>query len=132
MMRIIFLAILCMSLVACNKSPTSMHVEKMLAYDVAAPAVASPPPPEIKPATPQAAAITVSVPRMAYSYRYSFALPGSAIAHAQQAHLALCDRLGPERCQLLAMTSQAGDEGTPRASLKLRVASAGARQFGVA
>jgi len=69
---------------------------------------------------------------MAYSYKYTFVLPGPSIAHAQQAHLALCDRLGPARCQLLAMASVSGDEQAPRASLKLRVASASARQFGVA
>jgi hypothetical protein len=131
MMRIMFLAMLCMGLGACNKTPADPHLERMVAYDVVAPAVQPPPPPELKQPAPQADAITVSVPRMAYSYKYTFVLPGASIAHAQQAHLALCDRLGPARCQLLAMASEAGDERTPRASLKLRVASASARQFGV-
>lgn len=135
-MRIMLAAILCLGLGACNKSPAGGPTERMVAYDVAAPVLEArapaPPPPEVKPPAPQADAIAVSVPRMAYSYKYAFVLPGSSIAHAQQAHLALCDRLGPARCQLLAMASESGDEHAPRASLKLRVASASARQFGVA
>lgn len=131
-MRVMSLGVLCLGLGACNETPVGGHTERMVALDVVAPVEAPPPPPEVKPPAPQADAITVSVPRMAYSYRYSFVLPGPAIAHAQQAHLALCDRLGPARCQLLAMATVAGDEHTPRASLKLRVASASARQFGVA
>ena len=130
-MRIMFLGVLCLSLGACNESPAGGHTQRM-AYNVVASVRDSPPPPQVKPPAPQADAITVSVPRMAYSYRYSFVLPGPAIAHAQQAHLALCDRLGPAHCQLLAMATAAGDEYAPRASLKLRVVSASARQFGVA
>ncbi|MEO8375286.1 MAG: DUF4349 domain-containing protein [Sphingomonas bacterium] len=129
-MRIMFLGVFCLGLGACNESPAGG--QKMVAYEVVAPVGTPPPPPEVKPPAPQADAIAVSVPRMAYSYRYSFVLPGPAIARAQQAHLALCDRLGPARCQLLAMATVAGDEHTPRASLKLRVASASARQFGMA
>jgi hypothetical protein len=86
----------------------------------------------VEPPAPQADAINVSVPRMAYSYNYSFVLPGTSIAHAQESHIALCDRMGPTRCQLLAMESASGDESAARASLKLRVASANAREFGVA
>jgi len=124
---------LCLGLCACNKPASGGHMEKMAAYDIAAPVLAvRAPPPEVKPPAPQADAIAVSVPRMAYSYRYAFVLPGPSIGHAQQAHLALCDRLGPARCQLLAMASESGDERVPRASLKLRVASSSARQFGVA
>jgi len=137
MMRMMLLAMLCLGLGACSK-PTNM-AEKREARDVAMPmlAVSAPPhaelpAPQVAPPAPQAEAIAVSVPRMAYSYSYSFVLPGTSIAPAQEAHIALCDRLGPARCQLLAMFSETGGERAAGASLKLRVTSASAREFGVA
>lgn len=74
-----------------------------------------------------AAAIPISVPQIAYSFTLGYRLPASAIAGAQQAHIDLCDRLGP-RCQLVAMQRASGDDGTQSAHLKLRVASAIAQQ----
>jgi hypothetical protein len=74
-----------------------------------------------------AAAIPVSVPQIAYSFTLGYRLPASAIAGAQQAHIDLCNRLGP-RCQLVAMQRASGDDGTQSAHLKLRVASAIAQQ----
>jgi hypothetical protein len=68
------------------------------------------------------AAIPVTVPQIAYSFTLGYRLPASAIAGAQQAHLDLCNRLGP-RCQLVGMQRATGDDGTIRAFLKLRVAS---------
>ena len=126
-MRVLVLATMCLGLGACSKSADT---HKVAAFDVAEPAAEAAAAP--KPAAPGAAAINVSVPRMAYSYKYSFILPGTSIAQAQDAHVALCDRLGPTRCQLLAMDSESGDAQVAKATLKLRVASAIARQFGVA
>ena len=68
-MRMMLLAILCMGLGACDKPAASARTERMVAYNVVAPAVQPPAPPEVRPPAPQADAITVSVPRMAYSYR---------------------------------------------------------------
>lgn len=74
-----------------------------------------------------AAAIPISVPQVAYSFTLGYRLPAAAIAGAQQAHLDLCNRLGP-RCQLVAMQRASGDDGVQSAHLKLRVASAIAQQ----
>ncbi|HVJ02521.1 MAG TPA: DUF4349 domain-containing protein [Sphingomonas sp.] len=73
--------------------------------------------------------IAVSVPQLAYAYVLGFRLPGPKIATAQQAHLALCQRLGPTRCQLVSMRNGSSDEGYKDASLELRVASAIAQSF---
>ena len=92
-----------------------------------APEAASAPADGSKPAT-----IGVAVPQMAYRYGYSFRLPADRIAKAQQAHLALCDSIGPARCQVLALSSDGEDGGGAGAggTLKLRVAAAEARAFG--
>ena len=127
-MRVLVLATMCLGLAACSKSADT---SKVASFDIAEPATEAPAAAP-KVTAPGAAAINVSVPRMAYSYKYSFILPGTSIAHAQEAHVALCDRLGPARCQLLAMDSASGDAQVAKATLKLRVASAIARQFGVA
>ncbi|MCP5939918.1 hypothetical protein NL351_28815, partial [Klebsiella pneumoniae] len=63
-------------------------------------------------------------------YRYSFVLPADGVAKAQAAHVALCDRMGTGRCQLLQMKSSAAQDRTSTATLKLRVASTAARRFG--
>ena len=70
------------------------------------------------------------MPRVAYKYAYAFSLPGAAIPAAQHAHVALCDRLGPARCQVLGMESKSGDNEAASGSLKLRVDSSIARRFG--
>lgn len=72
-------------------------------------------------------AIPVAVPQIAYSFTLGYRLPAAAIAGAQQAHIDLCNRLGP-RCQLVAMQRASGDDGTESAHLKLRIASAIAQQ----
>jgi hypothetical protein len=71
---------------------------------------------------PATDAIPISVPQVAYSYTLGYRLPASAIAGAQQAHIDLCNKLGP-RCQLVAMQRASDDDGVTQASLKLRVAS---------
>jgi hypothetical protein len=74
--------------------------------------------------------IAVAVPRVAYKYAYAFSLPGTAIPAAQRAHVALCDKLGPARCQVLGMESKSGDNESASGALKLRVDSGIARRFG--
>jgi hypothetical protein len=75
------------------------------------------------------APLAVSVPQIAYVYDLGFVLPEAAIGRVQAAHVSLCDRLGPARCQVLGLERQAGDAGTSAATLKLRVATADARRF---
>jgi len=73
--------------------------------------------------------IAVSVPQLAYAYLLAYRLPGPKIADAQQAHLALCQHLGPTRCQLVSMRNGSSDEGYKDANLQLRVASGVAQNF---
>lgn len=47
--------------------------------------------------------ITVA-PGVAFTYSYSFTLPGEAIAKVQQQHAAACERLGLARCQVTGMS----------------------------
>jgi hypothetical protein len=102
-----------------------------VALDVPAPAVERPAPPDGDGAQAAAAdPIAVAVPRVAYKYSYAFSLPGAAIPAAQRAHIALCDRLGPARCQVLGMESKSGGGEAASGSLALRVDSAVARRFG--
>lgn len=123
-MRYVILLALCLG--ACSK-PSDAPDQAASSHDVAAPAAGAK-----SAASGAPAAIAVSVPKMAYSYKYAFVLPGTSIAKAQQAHVALCDQLGAARCQVLALDNQAADASISQATLKIRVASALARQFGAA
>ncbi len=135
------------SLGVSNRTYTKAVMEKLNTYDVAPPpspvtmqetmSVAAPP--ADKPPAPDddsfaargaADPIAVAVPRVAYKYAYAFTLPGAAIPAAQHAHVALCDQLGPARCQVLGMEDKSGGDDAAQGSLKLRVDSAVARRFG--
>jgi len=74
---------------------------------------------------PATTPLTVTLPKIAYDYKYNFLLPADQVAAAQRAHIAACDRLGLARCQLVS--SQSGNSSG--ASLELRVASDIARRF---
>lgn len=76
-----------------------------------------------------AAPVAVAVPRIAYIYKLGYRLPGADIPELQQAHVALCDKLGASRCQVARMQSAGGEADYASGTLKLRVASAIARQF---
>jgi hypothetical protein len=97
-------------------------------------ALASEPPPAEVPAPAESdsgsiAPVAVSVPKLAYTYRLGFRLPGDKLAEVQEAHRALCLRMGPSRCQLLAMSRSAEGEAQAPARLTLRVASIEAKAF---
>ena len=73
--------------------------------------------------------IKIALPQLAYSYALGFVLPSDRIAAAQDAHRALCEELGPARCQLLALQRDGGTDRSGDATLKLRVATADAKRF---
>jgi hypothetical protein len=118
--------------------PTPANPASIVA-EASGPAALRVPPPAYaaaSPASPQttdipspAAPIQVSVPQLAYAYLLGYRLPGPAIADAQQAHLALCQRLGTARCQLVSMRHGNSDEAYANANLELRVASDVAQSF---
>ena len=136
---------ICVSLGISNDHVVRALQERLNTYDVApsrtyaSVALEAPAPPAEKPlvsgddsdaAQGAADPIAVAVPRVAYKYAYAFSLPGDAIPAAQRAHVALCDKLGPARCQVLGMESKSGDGEPASGSLKLRVDSGIARRFG--
>lgn len=73
--------------------------------------------------------LKVALPQLAYRYTLSFLLPDGRLAETQEAHRALCDRLGPARCQLAALTRDDAEGRAGSAVLKLRVAAADAPYF---
>lgn len=137
-MRIVLLSTtcLCLLLAGCDKAPTNNANQPTEAFAIPEPRLA-----EMAPVTPPAPAmnsnakedndgvattpLTVTLPKIAYDYRYSFRLPADQVVAAQQTHIAACDRLGLGRCQLVS--SESGN--SKGASLKLRVASDIARRF---
>lgn len=104
--------------------------------------MASPPPPEEVPSSADATAadpaaatvdamapVAVSLPKLAYAYTLGFRLDGGKIAAAQDAHRALCLKMGPARCQLVEMRRGEADDAATKATLTLRVASVEADGF---
>jgi Domain of unknown function (DUF4349) len=82
------------------------------------------------PAARGESAIAVAVPRIAYTYGYSFRLEGYRIAAVQERHLALCRRLGPARCRIVGMRRGGQDGEAATAALNLQVAAPLAEAFG--
>jgi hypothetical protein len=74
--------------------------------------------------------ISVTIPRIAYTYGYSFRLDRDRIAAVQERHLALCRRLGPALCRVTAMQRGGTSEADAGANLKLQVAAPLAEGFG--
>lgn len=76
-----------------------------------------------------AAALDVTLPKIAYVYALGFRVPTDAVAKVQDSHLALCDRLGPRRCVLGGMNRSDGEGERAEAKMTLRVATRDARAF---
>ncbi|MBC9032210.1 DUF4349 domain-containing protein [Sphingomonas sp. JC676] len=136
----------CLMLLSAGQDPRTAKPPTLAMHDVAmpemavaepariaSPAMAVPPPGEAMAppdnGVPATQAISVNVPQLAYTYMLGYRMPGTAIADAQQAHLALCTRLGPSRCQLVSMQRSSNEQGNANANLKLRVASGIAQSF---
>ncbi|MFL9840685.1 DUF4349 domain-containing protein [Sphingomonas sp. ST-64] len=73
--------------------------------------------------------LAVTLPRIAYIYRVGYRLPGDAIPTLQQAHVALCDKMGAARCQVAGLQRSGGEADYGNGTLKLRVESKSARAF---
>jgi hypothetical protein len=80
-------------------------------------------------AKPGADPLKVALPQLAYRYTLSFLLPEARLAETQEGHRALCERLGPARCQLVTLTRNDAEGRVGGALLKLRVAAADAGYF---
>ncbi len=78
----------------------------------------------------QPAKVEVTLPQLAYRYSLAFVLPNDQLAKVQDAHRALCDSMGPARCQLLSFQRDDGEDRAGDAEMKLRVATGEAHRFG--
>jgi hypothetical protein len=148
-MALVVLTAFVLIMLSVRQNPAAHHAAMLSTYDVAEPAAPNPgapalavtssdapaPPAEILPPgtdsadATEVAPIEVSVPKLAYAYALGFKLDGGRIAAAQEKHRALCEHMGPTRCQLMAMSRGSADDTETQAHLKLRVASAEARRF---
>lgn len=73
--------------------------------------------------------VKISVPKLSYSYVLGYRLPSDDLLRVQQMHVDMCQQLGADRCQMVAMEGTSENDTTPAASLKLRVATAIAQDF---
>lgn len=71
-----------------------------------------------------------AAPGVAFNYRYAFRLPNARIAPAQEAHAAMCEKLGITRCRITGMRYSLVNERDVSASLELKLDPAIARAFG--
>jgi len=78
----------------------------------------------------EASEIPVSVPQIAYSYQYGFRLPAAEIPKAQQAHVTLCEKRGPNICRIFNMENSGGEGDYATGMLNIEVAAPQARAFG--
>lgn len=76
------------------------------------------------------AALEVSVPRLAYVYRFAFRTSGEDVAELQRRHVDLCERQGPANCRVLGMRTTGEHPNEITGELQLAVASRSARAFG--
>jgi hypothetical protein len=118
-----------LSSVAMPEAPAPAALRESAPAYAAAPPASPQTTAESAESAPPTSPIQVSVPQLAYAYLLGYRLPGPAIADAQQAHLALCQRLGAANCQLVSMRHGNSDESWANANLELRVASHIAQSF---
>lgn len=123
-------ALLGLAYFASRDSAPRLAMEDQRPFAVADPGLpglaAEEPPPEPAVRSP----IAVAMPRIAYTYGYTFRLAAGDVAAVQERHLGLCRGLGPARCRVVSMRrgGQAPDQVT--AELKLEVAAPLADAFG--
>lgn len=71
-----------------------------------------------------------AAPGVAFSYRYAFVLPDTAIAAVQEQHASACEKLGPTQCRITGMRYTLVDENQVEAYLQFKLAPELARNFG--
>lgn len=81
------------------------------------------------PAAPTGIAVTAA-PGVAFTYRYAFSLPATAVAGAQEAHAQACEKLGIARCRITGMQYHLNGENDVSAMLAFKLDPAIARAFG--
>jgi hypothetical protein len=71
-----------------------------------------------------------AAPNVAFQYAYQFGLPDAAIAPAQEAHAAACEKLGIDRCRITGMSYQVNNREEVSGSLNIEIEAELARGFG--
>lgn len=107
-----------------------LDVKQQKASNFAPPPFAPPPPEKLAPPPATKVDVPLPGPQIAYSYTYGYRLGSGAIAAAQAAHIALCDKLGPARCRVAKMLRASSDGQFSTATLNLLVDGRIARAFG--
>lgn len=118
-----------------SESTKSFEVQEEPAMQVAPPAPMSPPPMDraTSARAEQAGGPNINVsaaPGVAFNYRYAYRLPNARIQLAQEAHAAMCEKLGITRCRITGMRYSLVNEHDVSASLELKLDPAIARSFG--
>ena len=136
-----FIIVTVLLLAGCSQQPQERQSEDLKTYDVqeSAPAPMAPPPPTSPTISRNATAsadqagpnISVSAaPGVAFNYRYAYRLPNARISPAQEAHAAMCEKLGITRCRITGMRYSLVNERDVSASLELKLDPKIARAFG--
>jgi hypothetical protein len=73
-----------------------------------------------------------AAPGVAFNYRYAYRLANARIQPVQEAHAAMCEKLGITRCRITGMRYSLVGERDISASLEMKLDPAIARQFGKA
>lgn len=82
------------------------------------------------PGASQAAAIAVTVPKIAYVYDYGYRVSAERMPALQRKHTDLCEKLGPSQCRVLELRQSGAEGDYASGSLALEVAAPRARAFG--
>lgn len=118
-------------LAGCDKaSPPGGGAPKMASIAIQQDAAADLPAANKPPTTGESKPVPVSLPQIAYTYALGFQLSGDAIPKVEQAHVALCDKLGIARCHIVTMNQNRGEGDDAEGTLELQVDARIARQFG--
>lgn len=121
-------SLIAISIAGCSKAPEGGTVMRSMDLSVAPVAAdaakMSEAPQEPAPSIPQ------SEPQIAYSYTYGYRLASGSIDAAQAKHVALCDKLGKQRCRIGSMRRSSSEGEFTEAALTLFVDAKIARPFG--
>jgi hypothetical protein len=130
-MRRLILLIVAAGLAGCSPGSETASTDAVEAYAPAEEMVAAPPGEAVAEGGGEAApgAVEVSLPQLAYRYSLGFRVPVDAVAQVQDTHVALCEKLGPRRCQLIGMERGDVESRSDGGALRLRVASDVAAEF---
>lgn len=114
--RITLCALAALSLAACQKA----EVKDAPAADAAATAPAAEPTTETAAAARSASPIAVSIPQLAYVYKYALAAPPDAVRGLVSRHEQVCWAAGPTVCQVTGSTVSEDGPDKVSATLTLR------------